>query len=190
MRGESMVSSVSTEKAPILTALFRDARRAGLAYQAALDRGYEASNVNVLMSDATRERYLSARPDSALAGKANEPVPETSTRAEVLGGPVGGTLGTLAPAIAAIGTALLLPGLGLAVAGPIAAALTAAGAAGVAAGLIGAFTNWGIPAARAEQYERGIRDGGIVIGVEPISPADREELIAQWKRAGGELIED
>jgi hypothetical protein len=182
-------SARALNKDPMLTALFRDARNAERAYQAALASGYEAKDINVLMTEATRERYL-ANSGSAtpLADKAAEPAPEASKRADILGGPVGGTMGTVAPAIAAVGAALLLPGLGLAVAGPIAIALTAAGTAGLATGLIGAFTDWGIPSDRAERYERGLRDGGIVLGVQPKSAGDRGELAQQWQASGGELI--
>lgn len=182
-------SARAPNKDPMLTALFSDVRGAERAYQGALSSGYKAEDINVLMTDETRNRYL-ASPGGAtpLGDKAAEPVPEASTRAEILGGPVGGTVGTVTPAIAAVGAALLLPGLGLAVAGPIAIALTAAGTAGLATGLIGAFTNWGIPSDRAEQYERGLRDGGIVLGLAPKSPADRSTLSKLWRASGGELI--
>jgi hypothetical protein len=188
----AMAQSVpDLDKPTVLTALFRDTRQAEAAYRAALDLGYKAADINVLMSEQTRNRYVSgSRSDTALGEKAHEPAPEASKRAEILGGPVGGTMGTVTPAIAAIGAALLVPGLGLAVAGPIAIALTAAGTAGIATGLIGAFTNWGIPSDRAEQYERGVRNGGIVLGVEPKSSRDRSTLISQWKMNGGDLITD
>jgi hypothetical protein len=184
-------SARTLDKTAVLTALFRDARQAEAAYRAALDLGYDAADINVLMSEETRDRYVSdTHGTTALGAKAQEPAPEASKRADILGGPVGGTVGTVAPAIAAIGAALLVPGLGLAVAGPIAIALTAAGTAGIATGLIGAFTNWGIPSDRAEHYERGIRGGGIVLGVEPKSAQARAALIQQWKTSGGELIAD
>lgn len=183
-------SARTDEKCPIVTALFRDTHGAERAYQAARSEGYEAEDINVLMTKETRERYLAgAGSDTPLGDKAAEPAPEASKRAEILGGPVGGTMGTVAPAIAAVGAALLVPGLGLAVAGPIAIALTAAGTAGLATGLIGAFTNWGIPTERAEQYERGLRDGGVVLGVEPKSLEDRAKIAQQWLAAGGELVE-
>ena len=177
------------DRSTVLTALFRSTDDADRAYRATTNLGYRAEDINVLMSDATRQRYLSnTRSGSALSEKAAEPVPEASTRAGVLGGPVGGTMGTVAPAMAAIGAALLLPGLGMAVAGPIAIALTAAGTAGVATGLIGAFTNWGIPSSQAERYERALRNGGIVLGVETKSPTDHANLARVWKENGGESM--
>ncbi|HEY8540292.1 MAG TPA: hypothetical protein VIL28_15605 [Steroidobacteraceae bacterium] len=180
----------SADSSLVVTALFRDIRDAEQAYQAACKLGYEPDEVNVLMSEATRDAYLKRAPaDTPLAEKASEPAPDASKRAEVLGGPAGGTVGTVTPAIAAIGAALLVPGLGLVAAGPIAIALTAAGTAGLATGLIGAFTNWGIPPDRIEHYENAIRKGAVVLGVETKSDAQRNALIEQWREANGETIE-
>src|SRR5699024_5465601 len=97
---------------------------------------------------------------------------------KVLGGPTGGTAATIAPALAAAGTAALLPGLILA--GPVAIALTAAAAVGITGGLIGALTNWGIPKGRVEQYEQSVRDGNILIGVKARSAEDARELQREW----------
>jgi hypothetical protein len=181
--------AASVDSPQILTAMFRDYRQAEQAYKAAIDLGYEASQINVLMSDDTRQRYLaSTSAGTPLAKKAAEPAPESSESADKLGGPAGGTMGTVAPAIAAVGAALLIPGLGLAVAGPIAVALTAAGTVGVATGLIGALTNWGIPKERAEHYEGGVRRGAIVMGVSTHSSDDAQMLAHSWRIAGGDMI--
>ena len=182
-------SAVSLERAQIVTAMFRDFRQAEHAYRAALDAGYKASDINVLMSEDTRQKYLeTAKASAPLAEKAAEPAPEASKSADKLGGPAGGTMGTVAPAIAAVGAALLIPGLGLAVAGPLAIALTAAGTVGVATGVIGALTNWGIPKDRAELYESGVRDGNIVVGVSASSAADARTLAQRWQSLGGEMV--
>ena len=70
-------------------------------------------------------------------------------------------------------------------AGPIAAALAAGGAAGVAVGLIGALSDWGIPEERVRQYEAGIHDGGILMGVKPRSDEDARYFEQHWKASGG-----
>ena len=67
------------------------------------------------------------------------------------------------PGPRAAGGFLAFPGLGLVVAGPVAAALAGAVAAGVAFGLIEALSDWGIPEERVQQYVAGIRDGGILM---------------------------
>ncbi len=76
-----------------------------------------------LLSSAT---FFQQYADSELGNKAAE--------GAGVGGAIGGTVGAIAAAIAAIGTSLVLPGLGLVIAGPIAAALAGAGAGAGAAG--------------------------------------------------------
>ncbi len=77
------------------------------------------------------------------------------------GGLSGGTLGSLA----AIGASLLIPCLGLIVAGPLAAGLAGARAGGLTGGLIGELVGWGIPEEQAKTYDAGLWQGGVVIGV-------------------------
>jgi len=161
--------------------LFRDRRDAECAFDAALARGFDASKINLVMSDETRTQWFPADrpPQTELAGKAAEGAPDESGGG-VLGGPVGGTVGTIAPVVAAVGVATLLPGLGLVLAGPVAAAVTAAGAVAVAGGLMGAMANWGIPKERIEELESGIRDGGILIGVTPRTAEEAREIERLW----------
>jgi hypothetical protein len=82
----------------------------------------------------------------------------------------------------------VLPGLGFVVAGPVAAALAAAGGVGLVGGLVGALTNWGIPDERIEHYESGLRRGGILMGVTPRSEEDAVYFEQQWRASGGEHV--
>ena len=170
--------------------LFRDRRDAECAFDAALAHGFDASKINLVMSDETRTREFPADrpPETELAGKAAEGAPGESGSG-VLGGPVGGTVGTIAPVVAAVGVATLLPGLGLVLAGPVAAAITAAGAVAVAGGLMGAMANWGIPKERIEELESGIRDGGILIGVTPRTAGEAREIERLWQACGAAQVQ-
>jgi hypothetical protein len=87
-----------------------------------------------------------------------------------------------------MGTSLVLPGLGLVIAGPIAAALAGAGAGGAAGGLVGALIGWGIPEERIAEYESGIREGAILMGVRPRNADDALHFEHAWRDANGELI--
>ncbi|WP_316934295.1 hypothetical protein [Hymenobacter sp. AT01-02] len=110
---------------------FRDRDSAERAYQSLSSRGYSKDDVNVLMSDDTRKTHFgSDTPDTELGDKAME--------GAGVGSAIGGTAGAVIGAIAAIGTSVALPGLGLVIAGPIAAALAGAGAGGLTGGLVGA----------------------------------------------------
>ena len=172
----------------MVTGLFKDKDSAERAFQSAIDLGYEKSDINMVMSEEVRQRHFladnptTADPDTTdLEEKAAE---ETNNAAsDTLGGPVGGTVGTLAPVVAAVGV-LLIPGIGI-VAGPVAIALAAAAATGVAVGLMGVFMNWGIPDSRVEQYEAGVRAGGILLGVKAHSDADALRIQQQWQEHGG-----
>lgn len=94
----------------------------------------------------------------------------------------------IAAAVAAIGSNLVIPGLGLVVAGPLAAGLAGAGAGAGAGGLIGALVGWNIPEERVKHYEAGLKDGGILMGVTPRSADDATYFENEWKSYNGEQI--
>ena len=164
----------------LVTGLFRDRDSAERAYQSVSSRGYSDRDINLAMSDDTRKRYFSGGAETELGNKATE--------GAGVGGAVGATVGAIAAAIAAVGTSLVIPGLGLVIAGPAAAALAGAGAGGVTGGLIGALVGWGIPEERVKHYEQGIKEGGILMGVRPKSDEDARYLAQEWKTHKGEHI--
>jgi hypothetical protein len=163
-----------------LTGMFRDRESTEQAYTSLRDRGYSEDEINVLMSDQTRDKYYKDGPETELGSKALE-----GTGA---GAAIGGTLGAIIAGVAAIGTNLFLPGLGLVVWGPLAAALAGAGAGGATGGLVGALIGAGIPEDRAKAYEAGIKDGGTVVGVKPRNPEDAEYFRNEWQNYRGEHI--
>ena len=172
----------------VIAALFTDRGSAERAFRCVEELGYDPSDINVIMSKETREREFGGAPQTDLGKKAMDSADGDSKAAKELGGPTGGTLGTAAPVIAAIGAAVLVPGIGLLAAGPIAVALTAATAVGVAGGLVAALTNWGVPRSRLEEYEGAIRKGAILLGVQPRSSDDIAQLTRCWQNNGGRLI--
>jgi hypothetical protein len=178
-----MTNAASSSGDPrVVTGLFGDSEGVERAYQAVVQRGYDIGDVNVVMSDDTRQRYFADDREikTELGTKAAE--------GGELGGPAGGRIGILIPILAAVVAALAVPGLGLVAAGPIAVALAGAGAAGVAAGLIGALSDWGIPEERIRQYETGIHDGGILMGVKARSAEDARHIEQRWKAIGAQHV--
>ena len=129
-----------------------------------------------------RDRLLADTKHPNLQSNAAESAEKPAKGAD-LGGPTGGTLATIAPVVAAVGTAVLIPGLVFA--GPIAIALTAAGAVGVAGGLIGVLKDWGIPQDRVRDYETAVRDGSILRGAKAGSDEEAQRLERQWHQDGG-----
>jgi hypothetical protein len=170
----------SGQRRSMVTGMFRDRDSAERAYQSMSARGYGDRDLNVAMSDETRKKYFADGSESELGNKASE--------GAGVGGAIGATVGAIAAAIAAVGTSLVIPGLGLVIAGPAVAALAGAGAGGVTGGLIGALVGWGIPEERIKHYESGIKSGGIVMGVTPRSDEDAEYLEREWKTHRGEHV--
>ena len=170
----------ATGRSRMVTGLFRDRESAERAYGSVTTRGYSNDDVNLMMSDETRDKHFVDGKETELGNKALE--------GAGTGAAIGGTVGATLAAIAAIGTTLALPGLGLLVAGPIAAGLAGAGAGGATGGIIGALVGAGIPEERVKHYETGLKEGGIVMGVTPRSDEDAEYFEKEWKSYRGEEV--
>ena len=164
-----------------MSGMFRDRNSAEKAYESLHSRGYGKNDVNLLMSDETRKTHFGDdTPDTDLGDKAME--------GAGVGSAIGGTAGAIIGAIAAIGTSVALPGLGLIIAGPLAAALAGAGAGGLTGGLVGALVGSGIPEEHATEYESGIKGGGIVMGVKPRNAEDAKYFEDEFRRHNGDKI--
>jgi hypothetical protein len=167
---------------PLVTGLFRDRDSAERAYQSVSDRGYTREDVNLAMSDETRKRHF-----GDTGGRQTELGTKAAEGAGI-GGAIGGSLGAIAAAIAAVGTTIALPGLGLVIAGPLAAAIAGAGAGAATGGIVGALIGWGIPEERVKQYDEGIREGGILMAVRPRSDEDAAHIENSWRSHQGEHV--
>ena len=168
------------DQSRVMTGLFPDRDSAERAYQGAIERGYNKDDVNLVMSDETRQRHFGSG-DTAGSTELGTKAAEGAG----IGAGIGGTVGAIAAALAAVGTSIALPGLGLVIAGPVAAALAGAGAGGAAGGLLGALIGWGIPEERVKRYETGIKEGGILMGVHPRNEEDADYLARHWQDARG-----
>ena len=155
---------MAKNSATLVTGFFKTRVAAEAAMDAIMKRGYAREEVSVLMSDATRTKEFGLETGTHAAQGAG------------IGGAVGGTIGAVLAAIAAVGATLTLPGIGLVVAGPIAAALAGAGAGAATGGLIGALVGAGIPEHRAKVYDADLRAGGILLGVEARSAEDADHI--------------
>jgi len=171
----------NTSEYGMLTGMFRDRESTENAYHSLQERGYEKDDINLVMSDATRKNHFSNEVNETEIGtKAAEGAGKGSA--------IGGTVGAIAGVIAALGTSLIIPGLGLVIAGPIAAGLVGAGAGSITGGVIGALVGSGIPEARAKLYESGLKEGNIVIAVHPRNEEDAQYIENNWRTHKGEEI--
>lgn len=165
----------------MLTGMFRDRQSTEKAFNTMQERGYTNDDINLVMSDETRKKHFSKDDnDTELGTKAAEGAGK--------GGAIGGTVGAVVGVIAAIGTSIAIPGLGIVIAGPIAAGLAGAGAGSITGGIIGALVGSGIPEERAKLYESGIKEGNIVMGVNPRNSEDAKYFENNWRTNRGEEI--
>jgi len=140
--------------------VFDTAESANDYYDFLIKSGYETEEITVIMSKDTKERFYAT----------NEHISDTGDEAlkgAGAGSAIGGTVGAIAGAILAIGSSIVIPGLGIAVAGPIAAALAGAGAGGATGAVIGALTKAGLSDSAATEYKNAMDKGQIIISVEP-----------------------
>ena len=168
----------------LVTGLYDSPESAGRAYQDLTSRhGYRSDDISVLMSEDTRKRHFADV-------KPGEEFKQGTKAAEGagVGGGIGLSVGAALGAFLAAATSIAIPGLGLIVAGPIAGAIAGAGAGGATGSLIGLLIGSGIPEDRAAEYDRGIREGGIVLGTRAKDDTHAAELEKDFGSYGARNI--
>lgn len=175
------MNAQTTSDGRLVTGLFPDRDSAEAAYRSVDERGYDRKDVDLVMSEDTRKRhFVDAGTETELGNKAAE--------GAGIGGTIGGTVGAIAAAVAAVGTSIAIPGLGLVIAGPLAAAAAGAGAGAASGGLIGALIGWSMPEERVKRYEEGVKSGGILMGVRAKNDEDASHFEQQWKAGSGQHV--
>ena len=172
-----MESYNSNVNEPLLVGMFHDRDDAERAYNDLKEMGYDADEINVVMTTEGKERHFRGNKHASKTEMGNKALEGTGT-----GAAIGGITGGIAGAIAAIGTNLIIPGLGLVVLGPLAAGLAGAGAGGLTGGIIGALVGAGIPKEKAGLFEKGLKEGNIMLAVRPHNMADAENLTQHWRQ--------
>ena len=168
----------------LVTGMYDTPEVAGRAYQDLTSKhGYRAEDISVLMSEDTRKRHFAD-------AKPGEEFKQGTKAAEGagVGGGIGMGVGAALGAFLAAATSIAIPGLGLIVAGPIAGALAGAGAGGATGSLLGLLIGSGIPEERAAEYDRGIREGGIVLGTRAKDESHAAELEKDFGSYGARNI--
>src|SRR5262245_37910116 len=173
---------MAQQRKKMVTGVFRDRYDAERAFDYRHTAGYLDSEVNVLMSDRTRASYYPGQQHERYEAGT------MATEGMGVGGAIGTAVGATLAAVAAIGTSIAIPGLGLVVAGPLAAALAGGGAGAVAGGLVGALVGWGIPEQNAEAYSAALREGGVVLGVVPRNNDDASAIKDEFQKLNGDNV--
>jgi hypothetical protein len=174
--------AASKQKQKMVTAVFRDRHDANAAWSWLTTRGYTPDEINLLMSETTKTKYYEHPEEEEISASSH------AAEGMAAGGAIGTAVGATAAAVAAIGTSLVIPGLGLVVAGPLAAAFAGGGAGAVAGGVIGGLVGLGIPESNARAYEQALREGGVAIGVVPHNSSDASAIKKKLEELRGENI--
>lgn len=151
--------------------VFETSESANEYYDFLIKSGYSTNEIIVIMSKDTKENFYATNEHISDTG-------EEALKGAGAGSAIGGTLGAVAGAVLAIGSSLIIPGLGIAVAGPIVAALAGAGAGGATGAVIGALTKAGLSESASTEYKNAMDKGNIIISVEP---KDRHDIVISSK---------
>lgn len=182
-----------------VSAAFKDLDNALDATRDLEEQSYPRDHVSVFMATETRERYIETHPrygeleDSAVTVEAVDLEKHNRvSEGTGVGGTIGGVLGGAGAAIAAVGTTLVVPPLGIVLAGPIAAALAGMGAGALTGGLVGALVGSGMSEYRAEHFHKLVKEGRVMVGVVAETPPERRHIAEILEKHGGELgpVED
>jgi hypothetical protein len=177
---EAVKAHLPADKA--LVAVFSDKNSAESAYRFLKELGYPEDEINVLMSDETRTMYFDAPyMQVEVVGASPKESPAIATA-------VGTGTGVLLGAALGAASTLVFPGVGLVIAGPISAALIGAGFGGMTGGLMGSLIGVGVPEPRAKAYEEKVKEGKIILGVNPRNAEEEQQIIEMWRKEGGDLI--
>jgi len=165
-----------------LIGLFTDYNVAERAYRHLRELGYTEEQISILMSDEARLQYFEA-PHLHV-----HVVGDSLTEGPGLGGVIGAGTGGLLGAIAGAAVSFAFPGIGLVAAGPIAAILTGGGVGALAGGLLGTIFGLNIPENESKKYEEKIKQGNILLGINPHSEKEARLIRQEWQNLGAEVI--
>jgi hypothetical protein len=158
---------------------------------------YPRERISVFMATGTREHYIDTHPrygeleDRAIIVEEVELEKHRRTAEGAgAGGAIGGAIGAAGAALAAVGTTLVVPPLGIVVAGPAAAALAGLGAGAATGGLVGALVGAGMSEYRARHFAKLVKDGQVIVGVSVETEPERRNVAEILDDHDGELVQE
>ncbi len=186
--------TASTDKG--LVGVFDNRTIAETAFELIHNRGYDKSDINLIMSHQAKELYFSNKSfegDPVFTEqdmiKETEPHKVTNVvlKDAAIGAGIGVTIGAILGAIAAIGTSIAIPGVGLIIAGPLASGLVSATGLGIGGGMIGGVFGFEVPDTHTTIDEE-IQKNKILIGIHPKSKEDSDFIIKEWNNLSGARV--
>ena len=116
--------------------------------------GFDRQQISIAVSDRAHARHFSAKRDKTVEGIA-------------VGSIAGGVLGGILVGLTTVAT-VVVPGVGLLVAGPLLGAFVGMDAGAVVGTFFGALVGHGIPEREAKMYEQAVKEGNLLIAVAAI----------------------
>lgn len=151
----------------VLTGSFFTKETAEKAFQAALDVGYLQNEIDVIMTEPTMKKFY----ENDLQKLSPLSTSSKATQGGVIGGVTGGMIGLLA----ILGANLLVPGLGLVIAGPLSGA--------VAGTLMGTLVALELSEIQAQEYEEKLKKGAIILSVKQKFQSNLEHIWRELERS-------
>ena len=165
----------------MLTGLFENASQAEKAYQLLIDKGYAINDISLIMSDETRNNYY-PKPINEVEDESG--AVDGAEKGTAIGGTIGITMGAIVGIALAIGSNIVVPGLGFLISGPLLTGIFGAGTGAITGGLIGGLMGVGFEEDRAHLYETRLKKRNILIGVHP-KIGEKELIVTAWVAIGG-----
>lgn len=147
------------------------------------------NDVSVLMTDQTRNYYDESWGSDVFEPEPDERIEHSSKLPEgaATGGLTGGILGAIIGGLTLVGS-VLVPGVGLLVAGPLVGAITGGAIGTAAGGLVGALIGAGIPEEEARFYEHSLQEQGNVLVVAHVPQNQVAEVRTLFGRHGARSV--
>lgn len=163
---------MTTKDETLVTGVFKTRVDATRAIQMLEEKGFQDSEISLLMSDAVGKDFQikdsSKMPEGIAAGAT-----------------AGGVIGALLAGLTAVGT--IATGGGLLIAGPLVAILAGGGAGAGVGGIIGGLTGAGMTEHEAKLFASELEDGRILVAVHCSSDARKETAEDVLEAADGSV---
>ena len=172
-RKQDMQTSTPGVVSTTVVGLFVDQAAAERGIESLKAAGFSEQEIGVAARDKDQQKDLTESTGTEAA--------EGAGKGAIGGGVLGGIVGLLA----GVG-ALVIPGIGPIIAGgALASTLAGAGIGAAAGGLIGALVGMGVPEEDAKHFERGFKEGGVLVTV--VAGVDADEARDVILACGGDL---
>jgi hypothetical protein len=160
----------------MLIGLFLNNSQADKAFDILKSKGYTNEEINIVMSENTRTNYYPTKTEVTESVSSSMEGAKTGT---AIGSTLGATIGSIIGVAVAISSNIIIPGIGLLIAGPILVGIAGASTGVVTGGIIGALLGVEADETKTQQYEKHLQEGQIIIGVHS-KPQDIESIKLAW----------